>query len=58
MNDISCCTEKIEFILYADDTTLYATIATLSNNTESLNCEIDKVNQWLAINKLSIKQSI
>ena len=57
MNDISCCTDKFEFILYADDTTLYATITIRSNNTESLNIEIDKVNLWLAINKLSLNVS-
>ena len=57
MNDISSCTDNFKFILYADDTTLYTSITTQVNNAHSLNSDIDKVNCWLAINKLSLNVS-
>ena len=60
MNDINTVSEKFEFVLYADDTSLTTTICTfnldndvkhLSNN---INNELALVNDWLVANKLSL----
>ena len=54
MNDICNSTDKFEFILYADDTTLYISFTSQTNTTNLINTEIEKINKWLAINKLSL----
>ena len=59
VNDLPQCSNKFDFILYADDTTLSSTIDSFSDinsntNADSLiNAEICKVIEWLKINKLS-----
>ena len=53
MNDISNCTEYINVILYADDTTLSSTIRIPSVSLININNELAKVYDWLAVNKLS-----
>ena len=57
MNDICNSTDKFEFILYADDTTLYISFASRTDTSELINPEIRKVSRWLSINKLSINVS-
>ena len=62
MNDIHTVTDKFNFILYADDTSLVEPLCTfnfpLENNiaklSESINQELDAVTEWLALNKLSL----
>ena len=54
MNDICNSTNKFEFILYADDTTLYISFTSRTDTSELINPEIRKVSRWLSINKLSI----
>ena len=65
INDFSQASSIFKFIMYADDTTLFSTLASFSDNlqyntTEYLiNTERSKVVEWLNINKLSlIKQSL
>ena len=63
---ISTITQKaskmFNFILYADDTTLFSTIKSFNDNipnksTESVvNEELLKLNEWLSINKLSLNK--
>ena len=61
VNDLPQCSNKFDFIMYADDTTLSSTIDSFSDinsnaNADSLiNAEICKVIEWLKINKLSLK---
>ena len=60
MNDIPQASSYFDFILFADDTSLKSFINTrISNITKnhisySINLELAKVNDWLAVNKLSL----
>ena len=63
VNDLPQCSKKIDFIMYADDTTLSSTIDSFSDincNTNAdtlINVEICKVIEWLKINKLSLNKN-
>ena len=59
MNDIPNASRVFKFILYADDTNIFSTIKYstpiyTSNADEWLSHEMSLVNEWLAINKLSL----
>ena len=55
--------DKFNYILYADDTTLignisnFKSINTQSSITDNINIELDKICDWLAVNKLSLNAS-
>ncbi len=59
MNDIAHASKVFDFILYADDTTLYTAIEIVIRTTtdlstsDILNNELSMVNNWLKVNKLS-----
>ena len=64
INDIKKCTDLFEVIGYADDTTLYGTLRKFATATprggniiKTTNEEIEKVNIWLKVNKLSLNPS-
>ena len=63
VNDLPQCSNKFDFIMYADDTTLSSTIDSFSDinsnaSADSLiNAEIGKVIEWLKINKLSLNKN-
>ena len=57
MNDIPNSSDNFNFILYADDTTLYSCIQLPSNTLNHINDELGKVYAWLAINKLSLNMN-
>ena len=63
VNDLPQCSNKFDFIIYADDTTLSSTIGSFSDinsntNADSLiNAEICKVIEWLKLNKLSLNKT-
>ena len=60
MNDIPNASDIFKFILFADDTSLKSFINSklpgflLENSTNIINTELQKVNDWLAVNKLSL----
>ena len=59
INDISQSSDKFDFIVYADDTTLSTTLNKFSesedmNISDLINLELYKINEWLEINKLSL----
>ena len=54
INDISEVSNKIWFILFADDTTILMEGNSIHNVIASLNIELHKVNVGLKANKLSI----
>ena len=60
MNDIPSSSNYFDFILFADDTSLKSFINTRNVNfnltavSNEINTELDKVNDWLAVNKLSL----
>ena len=61
VNDFSQCSNKFDFIMYADDTTLSSTVNSFSDNNFSvdtiINEELSKVIEWLKINKLSLNKN-
>ena len=57
MNDIPNCSNYLNFILYADYTTLSNTIQIPSLSPININNELAKVYDWLAVNKLSLNIS-
>ena len=59
MNDIPNPSPHLDFILYADDTTLFNTIEFSAPNEDSdpfktTNDELHKVSNWLLANRLSV----
>ena len=64
INDIKKCTDLFEVIGYADDTTLFGTLRKIAaatprggNIIKTTNDELEKVNVWLKVNKLSLNPS-
>ena len=57
VNDISNCSDFFNFITYADDTTLLATLNTQTDQNTDLNNELSKVHDWFCTNKLSLNAS-
>ena len=56
INDLVNSSTKFRFLVYADDTTIYFNLDDfpLVNREIEINCEPEKVNTWLKLNKLSI----
>ena len=60
INDFAQSSWKFNFIIYTDDMTLSSTLDSFAQyskneNVESLiNTELDKINEWLKLNKLSL----
>ena len=54
INDICNCSSIFEFILFADDTSLIAPMCSFvtSDITCDVNCELEKVSNWLSANEL------
>ena len=60
INDISLVSSIFQPIIYADDTTLSATLRTFGtseNQSENINNELNKIDLWLKVNKLSLNVS-
>ena len=57
INDIQHCSKIVSFILFADDTTISHSNKCLKTLNEIMQVEINKVAEWLDINKLSINTS-
>ena len=57
VNDISCASDIFYPIIYADDTTLSATLNNFGREHEienNINYELSKISVWLKLNKLSL----
>lgn len=54
INDIVYSTQKLNFILYADDSTLFTSHHNLTTLINTLNSELAQVSCWLAANKLTL----
>ena len=56
VNDITLATKHFYPILYADDTTLYATLSTSweDSDKQNLNTELQAISVWMRVNKLSL----
>ena len=57
VNDLPNSSKLLNFINYADDTTLLSTINPTTNNITTLNQELNNVYTWLCTNKLSLNIS-
>ena len=56
INDLVNSSRLFSFLMYADDTTIYFNLEDFpANNREiAINKELDKVNVWLKLNKLTL----
>ena len=57
MNDIIHSSNSFQFIMFADDTTLFTTLNSNEHygiHNERLNNELEKISIWLKVNKLSL----
>ena len=60
VNDFALSSEKFKFVMYADDTTLTSTLETFSTNelngnpASSSNIELNKISEWLKLNRLTL----
>ena len=56
INDLVNSSAKFQFLMYADDTTIYFNLEDfpLVNREIEINCELEMVNTWLKLNKLAI----
>ena len=65
MNDIYTVSNKLDFILYADDTTLSSPLCSFTHGENGdvnyinrmINAELSKISNWLAVYKLSLNAS-
>jgi hypothetical protein len=54
INDITCCSKLLHFILFADDTNILCYNQCLSTLLNIVNTELERLNQWFISNKLSV----
>ena len=54
INDLPACSNELEFILFADDTSTFFEHSDLDVLTSHLNDQLKNVSTWLKANKLSI----
>jgi hypothetical protein len=54
INDIEQCSKLLSFILFADDTNIFYSNSCLKSLNGILQTEINKVTEWLNVNKLSL----
>ena len=57
VNDFALSSEKFKFVMYADDTSTLETFSTneLNGNTaSSINIELNKISEWLKLNRLTL----
>ena len=57
MNDLLSCLNHSEVILFADDTTLYASSKNIVQLYENINSDLADLIEWLRANKLSLNTS-
>ena len=60
INDFALSSEKFKFVMYADDITFTSALETFSTNelngntASSINIELNKISEWLKLNRLTI----
>ena len=54
INDIVNCTESFKTVLFADDTTLYASHRNLNDLIHTVNIGLNTVHDWMLANKLTL----
>jgi hypothetical protein len=56
-NDLSNCLTETKSILFADDTTIYASNRNIKDLYKCVNTDLSKLNNWFCANKLSLNVS-
>ena len=54
MNDISNCSDKLNFRIFADDTNVFASSPSIQDLEKLINEDLVKIKEWCDLNKLSI----
>ena len=56
INDLIHVSEKLKFIMYADDTIIYFNLEDFdpATNERDIDSKLEKINVWLKLNKLSL----
>ncbi len=54
INDIQSCSKLVSIILFADDTNILFSHTCLKTLNEIIQIEMNKITDWLNVNKLSI----
>jgi hypothetical protein len=57
INDMSRVSRELQFVHFADDTTVFLEGSNLSELFDVMNRELDKIDKWLSCNRLSINLS-
>jgi hypothetical protein len=57
INDLPNISKKMKFYLFADDTNIYLESDDLKNLENTMNKELEKLHEWLCINRLSLNIS-
>jgi hypothetical protein len=57
VNDIVNVSTILKFVLFADDTTITYSHKDIGNQYDVINKELEKVNNWFKVNKLSVNAS-
>ena len=57
INDIFVCSQKLDFHLFADDTSLLFSHKNLQTLEKTVNSELANISDWLLANKLSVNVS-
>ena len=59
INNLIKSTDKFKYLMYADDTTFYFNLEDFNSVTmnDDINSCLDKINVWLALNKLTVNVS-
>ena len=57
INDITESSKLLEFVLFADDTSIFKQDTSVQNLTKTINLELDNVSDWLVANQLSLNIS-
>ena len=52
VNDIETCSQLLSFVLFANDTYIFYSNKCLKTVNEVIQAEINKVSEWLNVNKL------
>ena len=54
INEISNCSDKLKFRIFADDTNVFASSPSIRDLEKLINEELAKIKEWCDLNKLSI----
>ena len=54
INDLPRCSVDLQFVIYADDTTVFFSSDNLDNTVNVINVELGRVSRWISSNSLTV----